>query len=257
MEATAATFVHHTVILPADHNMMHHQIHSSTTTTKSTRPIAVSNNKNRSSTPQEFLSSSADSNCFAALLTSTLSAQSMKSDKLLNSQPSQSPNTVTVGPMLIHSSPHDIVSPKQHTVFTADKVTELNCNNLVNSATSPPSTPIATSMREQLDARIAQVVDDVKTHLLNAVRVEVEMLKARIFKLEQKVTDLLYENKMLRQYAPDEVLSQLTAVSPPQSPSSTLSASSSTDSEVSVAVSAAAVEHCTSANILPSLQCVF
>uniref|UniRef100_A0A915KE35 Uncharacterized protein n=1 Tax=Romanomermis culicivorax TaxID=13658 RepID=A0A915KE35_ROMCU len=88
-------------------------------------------------------------------------------------------------------------------------------------ATPPPSPPQQQQqtqlglVRGELDTKIAQVVDDVKSHLLNAVRSEVETLKQQIFKLERKVSDLLYENKILRQYVPDDVLSQLP---PPQSP---------------------------------------
>ena len=49
----------------------------------------------------------------------------------------------------------------------------------------------------------------VKSHLMNAVRSEMEELKEKIVKLEDTVSTLQYENDYLRSHASEGVLSQL------------------------------------------------
>ena len=51
--------------------------------------------------------------------------------------------------------------------------------------------------------------DLVKSHLMNAVRSEMEELKEKIVKLEDTVSTLQYENDYLRANASENVLSQL------------------------------------------------
>ena len=51
--------------------------------------------------------------------------------------------------------------------------------------------------------------DLVKSHLMNAVRSEMEELKEKIVKLEDTVSTLQYENDYLRSHASEGVLSQL------------------------------------------------
>merc|ERR1719419_1143436 len=54
-------------------------------------------------------------------------------------------------------------------------------------------------------------MDLVKSHLMSAVRSEVEELRDKISKLEDTVTILSRENEILRANVNPEVLSQLTA----------------------------------------------
>ncbi|KAK7087006.1 hypothetical protein SK128_017614 [Halocaridina rubra] len=51
--------------------------------------------------------------------------------------------------------------------------------------------------------------DLVKSHLMFAVREEVEVLKEKISELMERITQLEYENTVLRQYATQEALQQL------------------------------------------------
>lgn len=63
-----------------------------------------------------------------------------------------------------------------------------------------------------IDNKIEQAMDLVKTHLTFAVREEVEVLRQTIAELEQRVSSLESENHLLRQYAPAEVLNNISAL---------------------------------------------
>ncbi|CAD5229481.1 unnamed protein product [Bursaphelenchus okinawaensis] len=63
-----------------------------------------------------------------------------------------------------------------------------------------------------IDNKIEQAMDLVKTHLTFAVREEVETLRTTIADLEAKVTNLEQQNQMLRQYAPAEVVNNLSNI---------------------------------------------
>ncbi|CDW55355.1 Protein bunched, class 2 isoform [Trichuris trichiura] len=67
----------------------------------------------------------------------------------------------------------------------------------------------ATPSEVAIDNKIEQAMDLVKTHLLYAVREEVEVLKERIEKLEKTSRRLEAENKVLREHAPPEIVAQL------------------------------------------------
>eukprot|EP00096_Caligus_rogercresseyi_P008753 TRINITY_DN282_c2_g1_i1.p1 TRINITY_DN282_c2_g1~~TRINITY_DN282_c2_g1_i1.p1 ORF type:complete len:205 (+),score=57.31 TRINITY_DN282_c2_g1_i1:116-730(+) len=60
-----------------------------------------------------------------------------------------------------------------------------------------------------IDNRIEQAMDLVKSHLMNAVRSEVEELKERIVKLEDVISHLQTENDFLKANVTQEVLTQL------------------------------------------------
>ncbi len=51
--------------------------------------------------------------------------------------------------------------------------------------------------------------DLVKTHLMYAVREEVELLRGKIVELETKVLFLERENSLLREHVPPEILAKL------------------------------------------------
>lgn len=61
-----------------------------------------------------------------------------------------------------------------------------------------------------IDNRIEQAMDLVKSHLMNAVRSEVEELKDKINKLEDTISHLSKENEILRSRASPETLQVLT-----------------------------------------------
>jgi len=61
-----------------------------------------------------------------------------------------------------------------------------------------------------IDNRIEQAMDLVKSHLMSAVRSEVEELRDKISRLEESVTVLSRENEMLRANVNPDVLANLT-----------------------------------------------
>lgn len=71
---------------------------------------------------------------------------------------------------------------------------------------------------------VQNVRDLVKSHLMFAVREEVEVLKEKISELMDRINQLEYENNILKQNASQETLSQLT---PSGTPSAAQSAQSS------------------------------
>ncbi|TKR58460.1 hypothetical protein L596_029902 [Steinernema carpocapsae] len=60
-----------------------------------------------------------------------------------------------------------------------------------------------------IDLKIEQAMDLVKTHLMFAVREEVEVLKARIMELETTVIQLEAENSILREHVPADILTKM------------------------------------------------
>lgn len=66
-----------------------------------------------------------------------------------------------------------------------------------------------------IDSKIEQAMDLVKTHLIYAVRDEIELLRSRILELETSVIRLEAENAILRENIPNEVLTTLCLDPPP------------------------------------------
>lgn len=70
-----------------------------------------------------------------------------------------------------------------------------------------------------IDNKIEQAMDLVKSHLMFAVREEVEVLKERIAELMERINQLEVENTFLRAHASQDTLAQLPAAGtkpPPQ-----------------------------------------
>ncbi len=70
-----------------------------------------------------------------------------------------------------------------------------------------------------IDNKIEQAMDLVKSHLMFAVREEVEVLKERIAELMERINQLEVENTYLRAHASQDTLAQLPVVGakpPPQ-----------------------------------------
>jgi len=75
-----------------------------------------------------------------------------------------------------------------------------------NYVSSPPG---GSSKIEPIDNKIERAMDLVKSHLLLAVREEVDVLKASISQLVDKISVLERENRVLKTNASPEVLAQL------------------------------------------------
>merc|ERR1712062_370345 len=98
------------------------------------------------------------------------------------------------------------------------------------------STSASGTNQGAIDNRIEQAMDLVKSHLMNAVRSEVEELKEKIIKLEETISQqqmeiskqhtdfnreigkLQAENEFLKSQVPPEVLVQLSNIQPQQQP---------------------------------------
>jgi len=66
-----------------------------------------------------------------------------------------------------------------------------------------------------IDNRIEQAMDLVKSHLMNAVRSEVEELKEKIIRLEDTIINLQGENEVLKRNVPSDVLRQISNTTTP------------------------------------------
>ncbi|GMT04673.1 hypothetical protein PENTCL1PPCAC_26847 [Pristionchus entomophagus] len=82
---------------------------------------------------------------------------------------------------------------------------ERRTHKISSSASSGTNTGGSTSM-VAIDSKIEQAMDLVKTHLMFAVREEVEVLRGRIVDLENTVCNLEAENAVLRKHVSEEIL---------------------------------------------------
>uniref|UniRef100_A0AC35FQK2 Uncharacterized protein n=1 Tax=Panagrolaimus sp. PS1159 TaxID=55785 RepID=A0AC35FQK2_9BILA len=82
-----------------------------------------------------------------------------------------------------------------------------------------------------IDSKIEQAMDLVKTHLMFAVREEVEILRAKIVELDSTISRLQNENAILREHVPQEILQNLDG-SRSLSPTLSNSATSTTNAIV-------------------------
>lgn len=78
-----------------------------------------------------------------------------------------------------------------------------------NYVSASPGGSSLDSKIEPIDNKIEQAMDLVKSHLLLAVREEVDVLKANISKLVDKISVLERENEVLKTNASPEVLAKL------------------------------------------------
>ncbi|CAE1275770.1 unnamed protein product [Acanthosepion pharaonis] len=89
-----------------------------------------------------------------------------------------------------------------------------------------PTVPIRVVMKHgsstvAIDNKIEQAMDLVKSHLMFAVREEVEVLKEQIKELTEKNNQLEYENTILRTSASPDTLSKLSQPRPQPPPATT------------------------------------
>jgi len=111
--------------------------------------------------------------------------------------------------------PDDIITYSQYvngSVFTIPKIwSQQNTDDLLVAVYSFVKTYIGASGAGQgsIDHRIEQAMDLVKSHLMSAVRSEVEELRDKISKLEDTVNHLSRENEVLRANVNPEVVASL------------------------------------------------
>jgi hypothetical protein len=106
--------------------------------------------------------------------------------------------------------------------------------NVLYGQEFPPfsfSTGNAASQIIAIDSKIEQAMDLVKTHLMFAVREEVEILRAKIVELDSTISRLQNENAILREHVPQEILQNLDG-SRSLSPTLSNSATSTTNAIV-------------------------
>ncbi|XP_039287095.1 protein bunched, class 2/F/G isoform isoform X2 [Nilaparvata lugens] len=121
----------------------------------------------------------------------------------------------------ITSEPGVIERVVQSTGILETLANVASINNNDNSETpaageDPESTSGASAVA--IDNKIEQAMDLVKSHLMFAVREEVEVLKEKIAELMDRINHLEFENSFLKANATQETLAQLSSM--PQPPSS-------------------------------------
>ncbi|EJD76552.1 hypothetical protein LOAG_16501 [Loa loa] len=111
-----------------------------------------------------------------------------------------------------------IIRPGKH--IDCEKVESSPAGETVVAASGTgASTPIIA-----IDGKIEQAMDLVKTHLMFAVREEVDVLRAKIMELEATILQLETENAILREHVPVEILNKLSLQSTPPNSSTTTTA---------------------------------
>ncbi|KAL3075205.1 hypothetical protein niasHT_036666 [Heterodera trifolii] len=109
--------------------------------------------------------------------------------------------------MVLHSFSKVVPVPA---VFTRGR---WECIDYKDTGANPwPCPPVSSGSSSNINDKIEQAMDLVKTHLTFAVREEVDILRSTIANLEGRVTLLEGENQILRQYAPTNVIANLPAL---------------------------------------------
>ncbi|XP_060083381.1 protein bunched, class 2/F/G isoform-like isoform X2 [Ylistrum balloti] len=113
-----------------------------------------------------------------------------------------------------------VTVPANLSDFSSPILTPLAVAEAVGGMSSPTKADESGSSTVAIDNKIEQAMDLVKSHLMYAVREEVEVLKEQIQELVEKNNQLEYENSILRASASQETLSKLQAPRQSQPPSS-------------------------------------
>uniref|UniRef100_A0A0R3S7A0 TSC22 domain family protein 1 n=1 Tax=Elaeophora elaphi TaxID=1147741 RepID=A0A0R3S7A0_9BILA len=92
-------------------------------------------------------------------------------------------------------------------------------STIVAASGTGANTPIVA-----IDGKIEQAMDLVKTHLMFAVREEVDVLRQKIIELEATILQLEAENAILREHVPVEILNKLSLQATSSSSSTTTAA---------------------------------
>uniref|UniRef100_A0A8D8D1W5 Protein bunched, class 2/F/G isoform n=1 Tax=Culex pipiens TaxID=7175 RepID=A0A8D8D1W5_CULPI len=139
-----------------------------------------------------------------------------------------------------HTMFHHGGSPPKHlsaighsmSIPSSTRVSRAPSPSFLHAAVAEHSSASGTSA-VAIDNKIEQAMDLVKSHLMFAVREEVEVLKEKISELMDRINQLEYENNILKQNASQETLSQLT-------PSGTPSAAQSAQTTAGAAAASVA-----------------
>ncbi|KAK0405091.1 hypothetical protein QR680_017791 [Steinernema hermaphroditum] len=102
-----------------------------------------------------------------------------------------------------HSLAPDSAQPRQ---VAAKNLLRSRRSVVFSSSTNPAG---ANSQIVAIDHKIEQAMDLVKTHLMFAVREEVDVLRSRIMELETTVIQLEAENAILREHVPADILAKM------------------------------------------------
>ncbi|PAV80704.1 hypothetical protein WR25_03310 [Diploscapter pachys] len=139
-------------------------------------------------------------------LTHAPSSNSVNANQVNTSQTQTTPNLLNQQQAQASASSGNIASrPSSDTMTSSMEEGADKDSNVTTAASSIP----ASANVAAIDNKIEQAMDLVKTHLTFAVREEVEILRQTIAELELKVMTLEDENQLLRQYAPQDVVSNL------------------------------------------------
>ncbi|XP_069104005.1 TSC22 domain family protein 4-like isoform X2 [Argopecten irradians] len=113
-----------------------------------------------------------------------------------------------------------VTVPTNLSYFPAPILTPSAVAEAVGGMSSPTKVDESGSSTVAIDNKIEQAMDLVKSHLMYAVREEVEVLKEQIQELVEKNNQLEYENSILRASASQETLSKIQTPRQSQPPSS-------------------------------------
>jgi hypothetical protein len=135
------------------------------------------------------------------------------------SAPSPSKGEMSEGSQTDAATAHQ---PMETTQSTASSATDTNqpaaeksdqpkeANQEKNGNSVPIMAQSQTTSSVAIDNKIEQAMDLVKSHLMFAVREEVDVLKEKIVELLDRIQVLEHENSMLRNYVPADILSTLS-----------------------------------------------
>lgn len=135
----------------------------------------------------------------------------------IGEQQQQQPTAVAEPAAAVPPKPAAVVTPavpEQQQAVAADvaaatQTVEPIPENATKSATEEDSESTSAGSTVAIDNKIEQAMDLVKSHLMFAVREEVDVLKEKITELLDRIAQLEYENNILRAGASPETLSLL------------------------------------------------
>uniref|UniRef100_T1JHE9 Uncharacterized protein n=1 Tax=Strigamia maritima TaxID=126957 RepID=T1JHE9_STRMM len=132
-----------------------------------------------------------------------------------NQIPANRPSTISLTSSTKESSAVASESLASNTVTSTPPVLD----NLTAASETEENENTSGSSTVAIDNKIEQAMDLVKSHLMFAVREEVDVLKEKITELMDRINQLEYENSILRAAASQETLAKLAQPPPnPQPP---------------------------------------
>ncbi|XP_014681655.1 PREDICTED: TSC22 domain family protein 1-like [Priapulus caudatus] len=164
-----------------------------------------------STTSKAGSETSAGVHALAAALSSNALPQSVRSDGLSGNVTDMAS---AVGSVNDTASSHGDPEFDLSSIHTTQQLESMLPKYVAGGANENGGDDGASSSTVAIDNKIEQAMDLVKSHLMVAVREEVEILKENIVSLNERISQLEYENNVLRNTATPEVLAQLQQPSP-------------------------------------------